>query len=200
MPYIQPATNTYFGFMPAQGYGSGAVNPYVVSSSEVDINIGDAVVVTTMGTVRPTAGTWSTGILGVAANYVKAGDGSTGVNRLTCLSSQICLVYDDPDQVFVGHDSTSGIIADLSNMKGVSIISTGVAGSTVPNGMLHRSVMVIGAASTAGSQPFKYLGMHPAENGVLTSGTSTVTSSGTRLHLIQINAAARGNSVVLVTT
>jgi|SRR5689334_1294454 len=201
MPYLQPATAVYFGFQPAQSVdGAAQLNPYLVSSSEVSINIGDAVVVTTMGTVRPTTGTWSTGILGVAANYIAAGDGSTAANRMNGPSSQIALIYDGPHQVFVSHDSTSGIIADLSNAKTVSIISTGVTGSTGPSGVLHRSVMVISGASTSALLPFKYLGMHPVEGGVLTSGTTTVTSTGTRLHLVQMNSAARADGLVFVTT
>ena len=201
MPYLQPATNNYFGFMPTEDMPRGFANPYLVSSSEaIDINIGDAVVLSTLGTVRVTTGTWPTGILGVAANYVKAGDGSTGVNRLTALSSQVALIYDNPEQVFASHDSTSGIIADLSNAKTVSIISTGVAGSTGANGSFHRSVMVISGASTSALLPFKYLGMHPVEKGILTSGTTTVTSSGTRCHLVQINAGSRVPGLVLVTT
>ena len=199
MPYMQPSTNNYFGFQP-MGM-PGICRPYLVSSSEaIDINIGDAVVLSTLGTVRVTTGTWSTGILGVAANFVKAGDGSTGVNRQTALSSQIAYVYDSPDQVFAGHDSTSGIIADLSNAKTVSIISTGVAGSTGASGTLHRSVMVLSGASTSAVLPFKYLGMHPVENGVLTSGTTTVTSSGTRCHLVSINAGSLVPGFVFVTT
>jgi hypothetical protein len=202
MPYLQPATNVYFGFMPARAEdGSQPCNPYPVSSSEAnDINFGDAVVLSTKGTVRVITGTWSTGILGIAASYVKAGDGSTSANLMNGPSSQIVLVYDGPNQVFVTHDSTSGVIADGSLLKSVSIISTGVAGSTGPSGTFHRSVMVISGASTSALLPFKYLGLHPAELGVVSSGTTTVTSSGTRLHLVQMNAAARDAGVVLVTT
>jgi hypothetical protein len=202
LPYLQPATNTYFGFQPAQaGDGSQSLNPYIVSSSEAnDINIGDVVVISTKGTVRVITGTWSTGILGVAASFVKAGDGSTSANVLNGPSSQIVLVYDGPTQVFVTHDSTSGVIADGSMGKTVSIISTGVAGSTGASGSLHRSTMVISGASTSALLPFKYLGMHPAELGVVSSGTTTVTSSGTRLHLVQMNAAVRDPSLVVVTT
>lgn len=206
MPYIQRATNNYFGFQPVQAEdGSQPLNPYLVSSSEgVDINIGDVVVLTTLGGIRPTTGTWSTGILGVASNYVKAGDGSTSVNLPTALSSQVCFVWDGPDQVFVSHDSSSGVILVSAVGKNVSVISSGVAGSTGPNGTLHRSVMVISAASGTGSTsavlPFKYLGMHPVEQGVLTSGTTTVTSSGTRAHLVQINLNSRVPAVVTVTT
>lgn len=202
MPYLQPATNIFFGFQPNRAEdGAQPLNPYIVSSSEaIDINIGDAVVLSTKGTVRVTTGTWSTGILGIAGSFVKAGDGSTGVNLLTALSSQVALIYDGPNQVFVTHDSTSGVIADGSIGKSVSIISTGPAGSTGASGSLHRSTMVISGASTSALLPFKYLGMHPVEKGVVSSGTTTVTSSGTRLHLVQMNAAVRNPSLVVVTT
>lgn len=189
--------------MPAQGYGNGELlNPYLVSSSEIQISLGDAVVLTTIGTVRPTSGTWSTGILGIAGSVVLAGDGSTGANP-TASSTQICLVYDDPDQVFVTHDSTSGVVLTSGIGRTYSIISSGVTGSTGINTKLNRSVMVLsgaGAGSTSALLPFKYLGMHPAEMGVLTSGTTTVTSSGTRLHLVQVNLAARSGGFVSVTT
>jgi hypothetical protein len=191
MPYLQPATNNYFGFMPArEGARTGL---YPVSSSEAaDIAIGDVVVPTSLGTAKipPSGGLLTGNILGVAASFLTAG---TGVKSNPTTSQQL-LVYDDPYQVFVGCDTTSGIYGPINTSGGmynvVAICSTGVVGSTGNNAMLKRSVMALsGVLTTIGRDAgvFKVLGMHPIENNVASSGASrgTVTSSGVRKWLLQ---------------
>lgn len=194
MPYLQPATNNYFGFMPATAPARSRL--YIVSSSEAgDIMIGDVCVPTSLGTVKVApAGALATGIMtGVAASYVLAG---TGV-KATPLTSQQVLLYDDPDQVFVGCDTTSGVYGPINTSGGiwdfVAITTTGCVGSTGTNATLKRSVMTLSGvlttvAVTAGT--FKVLGMHPIENNVASSASArgTCTSSGVRKWLLKPGA------------
>lgn len=190
MPFLQPATNNYFGFMPATAPARSRL--YTVSSSEAgDIMIGDIVVPTSLGTVKvaPASGLVTGIINGVAASYILAG---TGV-KSNPLTSQQCLVYDDPLQVFVGCDTTSGVFGPINTSAGiwdnVGVCTTGCVGSTGTNATLKRSVMALSGvlttvAITAG--PFKVLGMHPVEGNVASSASArgTCTSSGVRKWLL----------------
>ena len=191
MPYLQPATNNYFGFMPArEGARTGL---YIVSSSEAgDINIGDVVVPTSLGTaaVAPAGGLVVGTILGVSASFLSNGTGK----KANPTTTQMVMLYDDPYQVFVGCDTTSGVFGPINTTGGlfqnVSVATTGCTGSTGPNATLKRSVMAISGVLTSIARDygvFKVLGMHPCEGNVASSGASrgTVTSSGVRKWLLQ---------------
>ena len=200
MPYLQPATNNYFGFMPATA--NARVNLYPVSSSEAgDINIGDVVVLTSIGTVKvaPISGLAS-GMAGVAASYLAATAGILAA-KLNSNSSGMVLVYDNPDQIFVGCDTTSAVAAASTAYAStstenewightVTVCTTGCIGSTGPSGTLHRSVMALsGVLSTYGAATgvFKILGLHPVENNTLSTAAlfAAVASSGVRKYLLK---------------
>mgnify|MGYP001597368484 CR=1 FL=1 len=194
MPYLRTGVATYFGFMPAEGPARTRI--YAVSSSEGnDINIGDVVCYTTdLGTVRRTTGGTSTdaGVyVGVAASRVVAADGTGSTETdsdLRVLTSGTLLVYDDPYQVFVGSDTTSGVLAAASVGKAVAILSTGAGGSTGPSGTLLRSVQAISAISassgSANGYRFKVLGLHPIHVTFSTDGGSASSSGETRKFLL----------------
>ena len=190
MAFNQPATPTYVGFWPVVSAGTLAqCNPYLVSSSEASaINLGDMVCQTSINTVRIITGTYiptsSMATVGIAASRVAANEGSTSAN-LQVDSSRVCLVYDDADQIFAGCDTTSGVVVGLSGFfKNYAVISTGCVGSTGPvNG---RSNMVIGGATATVAGAIHIVGMHPCEMGVMTSGTTTVTTSGVRKYLFKL--------------
>lgn len=194
MPYLQPATNNYFGFMPArEGARTGL---YTVSSSEAgDINIGDVVVPTSLGTAKVApAGALATGIiLGVSASFLTA---ATGVKANPTTTQQV-LLYDDPNQVFVGCDTTSGVFGPINTSNGmydfVAITTTGCVGSTGPSTTLKRSVMTLSGVLTTVAITggvFKVIGMHPIEGNVASSAAArgTCTSSGVRKWLLQPGA------------
>ncbi len=191
MPYLQPATNNYFGFMPAR---EGArTNLYIVSSSEAgDIYPGDIVVPTSLGTaaVAPAGGLLVGTILGVAASIVLAGTGKKALP----LTSQQVMIYDDPYQTFVGCDTTSGVFGPINTVGGlfepVSVCTTGCVGSTGPNTLTGRSVMAISGVLTSIARDygvFKVIGMHPIEGNLASSASArgTCTSSGVRKWLLQ---------------
>ena len=195
MPWLQPATNNYFGFIPARSLGGEIqVNPYPVSSSEAgDINIGDVVVLTSIGSLKvaPTGGLASL-MSGVAASYLVGGGGSLSA-KPNSNSSQFILVYDDPNQIFVGCDTTSGVAAASTMYASTStenewvghtyaVLTTGAVGSTGPSSVTHQSVMALsGIVSTHGADTgvFKIIGLHPIETSLSTAawaaaGASTV--------------------------
>ena len=190
MPYIQPQTNNYFGFMPVTAPGSLVqVTPYIVSSSETIINAGDLVMMTTLDTVKSVAAvtgaigspTSSQAYVGVAAHTLLANGGSTAVN-LNQNTSQLLLVYDDPNQLFVGCDTTSGVIgSQTGQFKNFSILSTGCIGSTGPfaaNTQNSRSNMAISGATSTAAGAIKVMYMHPIENNSFSSvGAATAGSA-----------------------
>src|SRR3990167_2445277 len=178
MPFLQRATNNYFGFAPA--YGNQRTNIYLVSSSATTganaIYPGDVVLYSTLAeganVVRVVTGaTTDVGVMvGVAASYVPALGGSTAApfNQHT---SQNVLIYDDPSTIFVGCDTTSGVIGTSTGAIGIGkqygVASTGVIGSTGPNWSILRSVQALsGVTASSGSgrgYRFKVLGLHPVE-------------------------------------
>ena len=168
LPYIRPATNNYFGFQPVSAAdGNIQTNPYLVSSSEGAIYTGDVVVFTSINTIRAITGAFSSMIAGVSAGFLAANGGSTAAT-LSVNTSQLALVYDNPYQVFVTCDTTSGLIGSTGMFKNVAVLSSGAVGSTGPNtaAPLNRSVMAISGvtASSGLALPFKVLGLHPIEN------------------------------------
>src|SRR5262245_21084969 len=133
MPYNQPGgVANYFGFYPAEATINPRVRLYMVSSSEAgQISRNDIVVLATdKQTVRVMASRTDTAIMvGVAASVVLAGDGSTGASPRV-QSSQNCLVWDDPNTVFVVTDTTSGVLGAGQHIgKLFQVAATGVVGS-----------------------------------------------------------------------
>jgi hypothetical protein len=219
MPWLQPATNNYSGFHPATAaFGAAQVNLYPVSSSEAgDINIGDVVVLTSIGTMKvaPT-GSLASLAAGVAASYLPAAGGILAA-KLNSNSSGMVLVYDDPDQVFWGTDTTSAVAAASTAYASTStenewightyaICTTGPIGSTGPSSATHQSVMCLsGQLSThgAGTGVFKILGLHPIENNALSTAAlfAAVGASGVRKYLLKFSThQLDGNNVVPVST
>lgn len=188
MPYLQPATNNYFGFIPAMVNESPRVSPYLVSSSCAVINVGDAVALSTRGDfVQPYLAS-SAPFVGVAASRVLAGDGSTGAN-IRSASSAIALVYDDPMAFFVGCDTTSGVLGTTLQLGShIQVLASGVVGSTGP-GPTNRSVQALSgvtASSGTGLLPFTVVALHPVETGLSTVAAATAaTSSEVRKWIVQ---------------
>ena len=188
MSYLQSATNNYFGFSPVVSAGTIIpCNAYWVSSSEANaIYPGDVVCQTSKGTVRVITGAYtptsSMATVGVAASFVGALSGSTAATP-SFNSSAMVLVYDAPNQIYVGCDTTSGSVGDYSGLfKNYKIAATGVTGSTGPNTTLARSVMAISGVTATADGAIKLVGMHPCENSVWTSASAAAacTSSGVR--------------------
>jgi hypothetical protein len=190
MPYIIPQTNNYFGLMPVVSAGSQIqVNPYVVSSSEAaDINAGDLLMFTTMDTVRSVSGitnvgspTSSQAYAGVAAHTLLAGTGSTAA-LYNSNTSKLLLVYDDPNQLFVICDTTSGVIGALTGgFKNYVILGTGCVGSTgafAAGTVNSRSNMALSGVTSTAAGSFKVMYMHPIENNSFsTAGAATAGSA-----------------------
>lgn len=184
MPYNKPHSNNYFGFVPVDA--NARVNLYLVSSSEANqISMGDVVVYATdKGTVRVATGSASTDLglmVGVAASVVVANGGSTAASLVT-KSSQNVLVYDDPNCLFVGCDTTSGVIGVGTNVgKAYCIVSTGVIGSTGVNTTINRSVQALsGVTASSGSAigyRFRVIGMHKLESALSTVASATAATS-----------------------
>jgi len=190
MAYLQPKSTTprYFGFVPCGG--SQRTNIYLVSSSEGDpIYPGDVVVMATdKHTARRRTGSSSTDVglmIGVAASIVLANEGSTAAG-INSLSSQNCLIYDDPDQMYFGTDSSSGVLGVGTHVgKSVGVCSTGVVGSTgVATGTLKRSVMALSMVTASSQGMFRVLGIHPIDDNFSTAASVAAASSETRTLMV----------------
>lgn len=187
MPYNIPATANYFGFNPVShpSGGNAPSNLYLVSSSEGNpVNIGDVVVYAThssASSVRRITGSTTTdaGVpVGVAASRVASGDGSTGAS-LRFQSSQNVLVYDSPFTIFVGCDTTSGVIGgNVFIGQSFGVTATGVVGSTGLNSSLNRSVMALSGVTASSQGVFRVIGLHPCETALSTvaGGTAAATT------------------------
>ena len=190
MPYLQRATNNYFGFVPA--YGNQRTNIYQVSSSATTgataIYPGDVVVYSTLADAGPvvrvaTGGTSTDAgvMVGVAASFVGALGGSTGADP-RILSTQTVLVYDDPNTVFVGCDTTSGVIGVGPIGKKYALLSTGCVGSTGPGPGNHSVMAISGVSASSGSgrgYRFTVIGIHPVENAYssISAGTAAAATA-----------------------
>lgn len=181
MSYLQPASNNYFGFAPA--WGPARVNAYVVSSSEGSaISIGDIVQFTTnLATVRIPTGAYTGPILGVAASPLAANAGSTAA-RIGSDVATLIKVYDDPMQVFVTCDTTSGLMNSTSIGKRVAVLTTGAVGDTGPIGFMSRMAISAVTASSAGTM--KIIGLHPIESGFSTDAGSAGVAASVRKILV----------------
>lgn len=154
MPYIQPATQNIFGLMPVTGYpGSGQTNLYFVSSSEATAILpGDAIVRSSLGSVRAAVTADSLHFMGAAAQALTTAEFAIGTQNL--------LVYDDPLQTFV-ISNTSGTMTLLMIGQNMGLVTTST-NPGIPNANVGRSKHAIGiSASSAG--PLRLMGMHPIE-------------------------------------
>lgn len=187
MPFLQSQTANYFGFQPVSApTGSIQVNPYLVSSSEgTAIYAGDVCVQTSLNTVRAlsSAGgvsnfTSSMAYVGVAAMTLGANAGSTAAT-INSNTSQMILLYDDPQQTFMVCDTTSGVIgSQVGQFKNYSLLTTGCVGSTGNNTTLGRSVQALSGVTSTVAGVFHVLGMHPIEQGIYsTVGAATAGSA-----------------------
>lgn len=170
MPYFQPATANYFGFMPANGMDNCPVNAYPVSSSEGVISAGDLCVLTSKNTVKTasTANAATANVIGVAAQSFAANAGST-----TITATNRVLIYDDPHQLYTICDSSSGVVGSSGIGLSYFICATGVVGSAGPSTTLLRSVMAIsGAVHASSAGAVKIIALHPMENNVYATGTT----------------------------
>lgn len=202
MSYIQKATNNYFGFMPA--YGGAKVGVYTVSSSEGSaISIGDVLVLTTIGTMRIVTGAYSSAIAGVAASPLAANAGSTAPTRFGGDAATLLKVWDDPYQVFVTCDTTSGLIGSTGVYKNVAVLATGAVGDTGPIGFQSRMAISAVTASSGSVLPFRVLGLHPVEDGFSTDANGAGVAASVRKLLVQPNNHSRGlgtASLTLITS
>ncbi len=190
MAFLQPQTNNYFGFAPATNYAQPVqINAYLVSSSETQIAYGDLVMLSTIDTVKSCAvltgnigsPTSSQAYLGVAAQTMLANSGSTAA-LINLNSSKMILVYDNPQQVYVVCDTTSGVIgSQVGQFKNYSVLATGCVGSTGPfqDGTANaRSNMAVSGVSSTAAGSVKVMMMHPVENGIYsTAGAATAGSA-----------------------
>lgn len=187
MAYLQKATNNYFGFMPATE--DARINVYPVASSEASaIQIGDVVTLsTTLATARVIAGAPFTGsILGVAASALAVGAGSTAPTRYGGDAATLLKVWDDPYQIFVTCDTTSGLVQSTSIGKTVDVLATGAVGDTgVPTGFLTSRMAISAVTASSGAAPFRIIGLHPIEDGFSTdAGGAGVAASVRKLLVI----------------
>lgn len=203
MPFLIPATNNYFGFMPAEG-ADARTRIYLVSATEANqISYGDVVCMATSAgacSVRRATGSTTTdaGIMvGVAASVVVANGGSTAAS-MRSLTSQNVLVWDDPATIFVGCDTTSGILGLGEHIgKSVGIVSTGVTGSTGLSS-LNRSVQAVSivTASSGGTPGFRFriIGVHPVETGFSTAAASGTAGAATEVRKLLLKPDTHANA------
>lgn len=198
MPYLQPATANYFGFMPSGDVLS--LNAYPVSSSEGQIAAGDLCIFTSRNTVK--TGSTATGtalasqVIGVSAQFFAANAGST-----TITNTNKCLIYDHPLQLFVVSDTSSGIVGSSGIGLTYFVSGTGCIGSTGVNATLGRSVMAIsGAVQASSAGQVKILAMHPIENNVY--ATAATGAANARKWIVQhtVHAFIPTRSADLLTT
>lgn len=171
MPYFQAASSTPIGFVPTGGGGAIAqVNAYVVATSyAAAIFAGDPLVMTSSSPIHGsvtntyTSATYDR-IVGVAAQGLAANTGSTAF-----------LVYDDPQQLFMGRANLESTGGTQNIIGSAFLIST--AGTA--NSAISRSdVKILTSAASAGAGgAFRPLYLHPLE-------AHSATSSGTTLRMV----------------
>lgn len=158
MPYIQAGTNNVFGLMPVQGSPGGIqAGLYAVSSSEASAILpGDAIVRSSIGTVRAAATADTVQIIGAAAAPLTTGDFAQGTLNL--------LVYDDPDQHYVitNTSSASAIPAMINIGMNMGIVTT-ATGVGIPSSLVGRSKHGLSAVAASSGAPVRLVGMHPID-------------------------------------
>ncbi len=172
MPYIQPLTNNIFGLMPVNAIGGGDIETglYSVSSSEATVPLpGDAIVLTSIGTVRVAVSADVIQVLGAAAATLSTASFAQGTLNL--------LVYNDPQQQYVISNTTSANMTLATIGQNVGLVTTST-GTGIPSTSLGigRSKMALSATVTTSAAPLRILGLHPVET--FTSSMTGTTSSG----------------------
>lgn len=197
MPFVQQNTNTPFGLLPAQSIGASGmqVGDYPVSSSEGNIFAGDIVIFTSVNSVKSAgAGALTTSILpvGVALNYIPSGAGSGIPTSSAAVSSTgMLLVSNDPMQIFMIQDTTSGTLGSTGINKSVAILSTGPVGSTGGSTLTGRSVMTISGVTASSGGLMKVLKLHPVE----AQNYSSAGGTAPKKYLVQFNNHVFGQAV-----
>ena len=183
MPWLQPNTNNYFGFIP--GGPVLSISAYPVSSSEGAIFAGDMCLLTSISTVKSIAAlsTGASNVVGVAVNYLAANGGSTGQFGTPIY------IYDHPDQIFAVSDTTSGGIGSTGAYKSYSVIATGCIGSSGGNTLTGRSVMCISGVSASSGGAVRHLALHPVEQNLW----ATATTGLVKKHLVKFGTHVFGN-------
>lgn len=207
MAFLQRGTNNYFGFMPAFTGVQARTTLYTISSSNPQINPGDVMVFTSSGIAgtvapAPTSALAGAGIVGIAAEAKAASVGSSAATPYVN-SSQMLLIYDDPETIFVACDTTSFCISSTAGIgKNVGIKTSGPEGSTgaFNIGNAFRSVMCLSGNTTSSALtlPFKLLGLHPVESGYSSvAGAAANATTDVRKWLVKINnhVYAQGQAV-----
>ena len=201
MPFLQPATANYFGFIPVTGNGVEAqINAYPVSSSEGAIAAGDLCVMTSRNTVKTASSASGSAtaimVIGVAAQAFAANAGST-----TITNTNKCLIYDSPGQLFAISDSSSGAVGSSGIGLSYFVSGTGVTGSTGVNATLQRSVMAIsGAVQASSGGQVMIVGLHPVENNVYATGATGTANVRKWIVSLRTHMFQPAASVDLLTT
>lgn len=156
MPYIQPAAGNIFGLNPVSGLpGEMQINAYAVSSSEATAILpGDAIVRSSIGTLRAYVATDTANMVGVAAHALTTGQFAAGTRNL--------LVYDDPEQHYVIGNTTSASLAIINIGMNVGIVTT-ATGTGIPSTLVGRSKHAISATVTSSAGVLRIIGLHPIE-------------------------------------
>lgn len=156
MPYIQPNTNNIFGLNPVEGYpGNGQTRPMAVSSSEATAILpGDAIVRSSLGTVRAAVTADSLHFIGAAAQSLSTASFAQGTLNL--------LVYDDPVQHYVCTNTTA--LALTIAMVGMNIgIVTTATGVGVPSTTVNRSKHALNGNAASSAGMLRLVAIHPVE-------------------------------------
>lgn len=156
MPYIQPNTNNIFGLNPAEGFpGNQQIRAMAVSSSEATAILpGDAIVRSSLGTVRAAVSADSLHLMGAAASPLSTADFAQGTLNL--------LVYEDPDQHYVITNSSQGNITMAMIGMNVGIITT-ATGLGIPSALVGRSKHALNANAASSAGMLRLVGIHPIE-------------------------------------
>ena len=191
MPYLQPATNNIFGLQPANG-PQGRTNLYAVSATEaVAILPGDALVWSSVATVRAAVtADLSTvnAFAGVAADALSTASFAAATLNL--------LVYDDPQQVYAVAVTTSLGMTITDYGKAFNIL-TSSTGTGIPSTAVGRSKHAMFALASSLVSYLKMVSLHPIE-ALGPSGFVVTTSVGKpQKYLVMPNVAA--NNVAITT-
>ena len=156
MPYLRANTDAAFGFAPYDGVKR--ISQYSKLSSTAAIFAGDVVLLNSSGQVQSAATITDRAIVGVAAESIASGSTTT------------CMVYDDPDQLFVAQDDSVGTALAQTHI-GNQFSITGFTPGTAAQVTRNRSIMQVdtstAAAGTEGTlnQAVMVVGLHPIESG-----------------------------------
>ena len=165
MPYIQANTNNIFGLNPVEGYpGHGQTRAYMVSSTEgTAILAGDAVVRTSIGTLRAAVSADTLHLIGAAAQGLTTASFAQGTLNL--------LVYDDPIQHYVCTAASSAVVTQLHFGQNIGIVTT-ATGVGIPSTLVSRSKMALSPTATTSGALLRLIAIHPIETWTSSDATS----------------------------